>query len=216
MVDHIPKITDQSFRVHEAKDSTDDEGKKQQDQQDDDQQSDNFDKLSNKTDWSVLFDQHKLWDRNIEVKVEDIDRIKYLGLNIRSNPALLKIRVFLYDGNVINTAFLSISRSLGLTLKNNLKGSFIDVNQITADTILRLTVPKDEELVDEEITRITESKEKTFSRTFKILISKKTWMEKLGIQDPVSKRINNEILWIYLTVFIVVSALAFTAALLFV
>lgn len=210
MVDNINKISDNLYRVHEARDSADDEDQKRNTQDDDDGDQDNFNKLSDKTNWKVLFDKTNLWNRNVEVKVEDIDRIKLMGLNFRTNPALLKLRVFLFDGSTINTAFISVSRSLALELKSK-QGTSIDVNKLTTENSLWLTLPTDETALDDEITRITEEQpERTFSEAVKMIISGKSLLQKIGLQDPVSKRTNYEILWIYLTVCSVVTVLVFT------
>lgn len=210
MVDRIDKIKPDVYRVEETQDPLEEQRKQQEHEQTEEEDGDNFDRLAHKTDWQILFDKTNLWKRNVEVKVEDIDRIQFLGLNFKTNPSLLKIRVFLYDGQVINTAFLSVSRSLALKLRERKKSATIDVNLLTSDPVLHLTIPTDEEQVDEEITRITGGpREKSFSKSFKRLISKKTWMQKLGIQDPVSHGINREILGIYVTVLVVISAISF-------
>jgi len=212
MVDRIDKIKQDHYRVDETQDPLEEQRKnKEEHEQEEEEEGDSFDKMSSKTDWNILFDKSSLWERNVEVKVEDIDRIKFLGINLRTNPAVLKIRVFLYDGNVINTAFLSISRSLGLQIKNMNRTTHVDVNMLTKESSLWLTIPKDEEMVDDEITNITGTpKETSFSKTFKNLISQKTWMQRLGIIDPVSRRMNREIVGIYLTVVVVASAIIFS------
>lgn len=209
MVDQINKIHDNAFRVHEAKDSTEEEEQRPSNEEADGE-PDVFDSLANKTNWKILFDKSNLWDRNVEVKIEDIDRIKLLGINLKTNPALLKLRVFLFDGEIINTAFLSVSRSLGLKIKNS-KDASINVNDLTNERSLWLTLPTDENLLDEEITRITSiPKEVTLSQTFRMLISKRNWMQRFGIQDPVSRRTNMEILWIYVTVVLLIAFGVFT------
>lgn len=209
MVDRIEKVGREGYRVDEARDSTDDQSGNAGTEDQGEGETDNFKKLANKTDWNVLFDKKDLWRRNVEVKVEDIDKVKLLGVNLKTNPALLKIRIFLYDSTVINTAFLAVSRDVALKFKGASSAS-IDINQLTKESSLWLTMPLNEADVDEEITRITATpKERTFSTTLKLLISKKTWLEKLGIQDPVSKSINREIMGVYITVVTLISAVTF-------
>ena len=212
MVDRVEKTGANPYRVDETKEALDDEGSNNQDQGDENEgDADNFDKLNKKTNWKSLFDKSDLWQRNVEVKIEEIDRIKFLGINLNTNPALLKIRVFMYDGAEIHTAFMAISRVQAMQLKNFNSSAHIDVNLLTTEASLWLTIPHDEAAVDKEITKITKGlpKEWTFSQTFRMLVSRKTWIERLGIQDPVSKRINNEIVWVYLTSLTVASTIFF-------
>ncbi len=208
MVDRVEKTNANLYRVDEARDSTDDQSGNQT-EGGDEAESDNFEKLANKTDWKVLFDKNSLWKRNVEIKVEDIDKVKLIGVNLKTNPALLKIRVFLFDGSVINTAFMSISRDVALKF-NSMKSATINVNQLTRESSLWLTLPVNEELVDDEITRVSVvPKERTFSTTLKMFIFKKTWMEKLGLKDPVSKSVNREIMGAYITIVALISAVTF-------
>lgn len=209
MVDRIEKLNPDPYRIQESKDATDDNSGNKQDAESDND-ADNFDKLNNKTDWQILFDKTDLWKQNTQVKLEDIDKIKLLGVNFKTNPALLNVRVFLFDGNVISSAYLSVPRELALKIKNMPKLSHLDVNMLTRESSLWLTTPKEGIVVDDEITKIShEQHEKTFSQTFKRLISRKNLVQRLGMQDPVSKRVNNEIIWIYLTALVVISAILF-------
>ncbi|OVE81602.1 hypothetical protein BVY03_03095 [bacterium K02(2017)] len=205
MVDHIKKIVGETYRVDEPKETLDDDGGQRHEAEEEDEQpqKDKFNQLNNNKDWRSLFDKSNLWQRNFEVKLEDIKKIKFLGLNLNTNPAILKIRVFLNDGHIIQVAFLSLSRTMALKIKKEAQTN-IDPNLLTNESSLWLTLPKDIQAVDDEITNIINTnQEKTFSQTFKMLVSKKTWLEKFGLQDPVSKRFNKEFLMIYITVIVV-------------
>ena len=212
MVDRVENRFEQPhlYRVDGTRDALEEERSKDGNEGEDEGEPDNFDKLRDSDDLRSLFNKAHLWQRNIEVKVEDIDKIKVLGVNLKTDPSLLKIRIFLYDGQVIPTAFLSISRELGFKVRSLKDTAFIDVNVLTKERVLRITMPKDESQLDEEITKITGTvKEKTFSQTFKRLISKKSWFERLGVQAPVSKKVNNEIVWVYITVIALITVLSF-------
>jgi hypothetical protein len=211
MPDRIDKFSfnDQVYRVDARRDAMEEQQKDTgQEGGDEEKEKDHFDKLSEKTDWHVLFDKQNLWNRNIEIHADEIQSIEFLGLNLRTDPSLLNISVHMTDGTVIPTAFLAIARSMGLKFKNLQKHTSLAIGDITRDENVRVTIPIDEDEMGEEITRLTkEPKEKSLTQKLRRL--NKTWIQKLGIQDPVSKRINNEILGIYFTVLAVLSVVIF-------
>jgi hypothetical protein len=191
----------------------DDEGGRsgqEQPEGDGEEKGDAYDKLSEKTDWNILFDKSHLWQQSIDVPIEDVQELKFISVNLKTDPCLLQIRVKLKDGTSYDPAFLSMSRTAGFKLKNQPRLSHLPVGQIVRGRILTLTVPKDEGRVREEITRVTrDPRERTVSYTFKRLVSRRSLLHRLGLRDPVSQRINSEIVWIYLTIGIVVAAFVF-------
>lgn len=194
---HLPE----NRRVEEVDD--DDQRKNQQQDQGDDK--DEFDKLSEKTDWNVLFNKSHLWRQTIDVAVEDIQEILFLSVNLKTDPCLLQIKVTMHDGVVLENAFLSIARSAGLRFKNLRRLTRIPLGNFTRGRMISLTIPKDEKAVKEEITRVTNNpQEKSVSKLIRRLVSHNTWLHRLGIKDPVSQRINREILMIYVTISVVV------------
>ncbi|MCP5464708.1 MAG: hypothetical protein H7A33_06770 [Deltaproteobacteria bacterium] len=212
MVERVPKteLNANTYRVDESKDATDDQSGNQQsqDQEGGEGKSDAFERLSEKTNWQVLFNKKELWQRNKEISLEDVDKIKFLAVNLKSNPALLTIRLFLVEDQVISTAFLAVPRTLAMQIKAQGVGSHIDPHLLSQDGKIRVTLPADDDMMDEEITRITnDPKEKSLSTTLRMLVPQKNWWQRLGIQDPVSHEINKEILIIYLTVLGLVFAL---------
>jgi len=211
MVDRVHNKFDPTSlqRVNAARDALEEEKDKGgQDEEDGEGKEDGFDALAEKKNWQVLFDKNSLWKRNIELKVDEIQSVKILGVNIQSDPSLVKMRVFMKDGSDVNTAFMSVSRSVAIKLKGEQRATITDLSLLTKDLSLRVTIPQDEKRVDEEITRITKAaKEVTLSETMKSFISNKTWLERLGFRDPVTKSINTEIIWIYLTIVGVISVL---------
>lgn len=214
MVDRIEKMSPDRYRIEGARDALEDEGKNGGDDEGDEAGGkDSFDKLSDRTDWNILFDQEGLWQQNRQVAVEDVATIQFLGINLKTDPSLLKVRVVGRDGQVIPTAYLSVSRYQGLQLKNSEKLAILDVKKLTKERVLWITVPRDEKKLNDEITRLTrQPKERTFSQTFKNFISRKTWLQRLGIQDPVSQRLNSEILSIYVIFLVLLSAAGFILA----
>ena len=213
MVYHINKIGSNlnPYRVDEAKESMDDEDKRQGKQGDDEQSSqqdqDAFGSSNEQNQLQNLLAHTHPKQKEIEIPVQDIDQVKLLHVDISSEPAHLKIRVFLFDGAEIPIAYVPVSRTLAVKLRS-LQNKLIDVTKITPDPKLWLTVPSQgvKELDwDEDVTRITRDvKEKSLSRTIKMYVKKKTFLQKLGIQSAESNSFNNEIFAVYLTILILV------------
>lgn len=219
MADRIDKIDPNAgaYRVEATRDSLEEE-KQNQEEGEDGENRDSFDRLGERTDWKLLFEQQKLWKKNIEIPVEEIASIKFLGINIKTEPSLLNIRIALNDGQVLTQAFLPIARLQGFKLKSTPRLSELNPRQITSGAVLNVTVPADEEEFNKEITKITRSlpaKEVTFSQRLKNLIHRKSLIQKIGLQDPVTKNVNNEIVGIYVTIFVVVIVVIFGIYILF-
>lgn len=208
-IDRIEKTNNELFRVNETKDSLEEDGKKQSDT-DEDGDKDNFDKLSDKTDWNILFNKKQLWQRDQQVRCEDISKIKFLGVNLKTDPSLLKIRIFLKDGSMVPTAFLSIPRAMGLQIQHLNRAAMVSPQSLTQAEVLRITVPVDEQKMDDEITKITAApQEHSFSKTLRRMVSKRSLLQRFGVQDPVSLRLNREVLVIYITVILLIIVLGF-------
>ncbi len=219
MADRIDKFDPNAgtYRVDATRDSLEEE-KQNQGGEDGDENQDSFDKISEKTDWNLLFEQQNLWKKNIKIAIEDIASIKFLGINIKTDPSLLNIRIVMSNGEVLTQAFLPIARMQGFKFKSTPRLQEIDVRQITAGSVLNVTIPANEEEFNKEITKITrkpQAKEVTFSQRVKNLIHKKSWVQKIGLQDPVSKSVNNEIVGIYVTIIVVVITVMFGIYILF-
>lgn len=211
MVDHVNKINQNIYRVKETSDATDEEKNQAQDG-DEDAQGDEFDQKNANS--LTARSAGNLMSEQIEVKVEDIDRVKLLNLNLNADPSVLKVRIFMYDGEVIDTALLSVARAKALKIKATQKSAFVDVNLITDDPVIRVSVPGPGAHGDDDITRITVAnrfKDITLSQTFKFLRKQKDFLERLGLRDPNSKDVNTEYVWIYVTVLLVAAALTFSA-----
>lgn len=213
MADRIDKFDPSAgvYRVDATRDSLEEE-KQNQSGEEGEENQDSFDKLSEKTDWNLLFEKQNLWKKNIKIPVEDIASIKFLGVNIKTDPSLLNIRIALNDGQVLTQAFLPMARMQGFKFKSTPRLSELDVRQITAGPVLNVTIPADEEELNKEITKITlkpKAGEVTFSQRVKNLIHRKSLIQKIGLQDPVSKNVNNEIVGIYVTILVVVVVVIF-------
>lgn len=222
MVDNINKIGSNPYRVDEAKESMDDEekrqGKQDDDQQDSQKEHDAFDASQEQNRLRNLLAHTHPNQKEIEVPVQDIDQIKLLNVDISSEPAHLKMRVFLYDGAELPLAYLPVSRTLAMSLKS-MQNKLVDVSKITPDPKLWLTVPASgvkEHDWDEDVTRITKDvKEKSLSRTIKMYVKKKSLLQKLGIQNADSNSLNNEIFLVYLTILILVVLLTLGTIIIF-
>lgn len=219
MPDRIDKIDPNmgAYRVHETRESLEDGKENKEEFEGEEDERDSFDKLTEKTDWNILTSEQNVWKQNIEILKEDVLQVIFLGINLKTNPSLLNVRITLSDGHVIPIAILPISRTLAFKLKKLKRDTLIDVKEITSARSLRLAIPVNEEQLDREITRITDPhKETTLTEKVKAFISKKTLIQKIGVQDPVSKEVDNEILWVYFTIVIVLSAIIFGVVYLFI
>ena len=73
-------------------------------------------------------------------------------MNLKTDPSLLRIDIFLKGGEEISPAFLSISRILGLKMKSFNSGDEIPLNLLLVDNVLRITIPANPEIfLKEEI-----------------------------------------------------------------
>lgn len=200
MSDQVNRVSGPTYRVDQHRDATEQEGQKKK--RDEDDQEDAFDQMSDHKQWDTLFDQSHLWQRNIEIKTDDVSRAKILGINVNSNPAVIKLRLTMVNGDVYPVVFLSLSRSKALKLKNQFHSLNVEipVHEITTDVRFWVTVPVNEDDVDSEITRISRSvSEPTRSQTLRLFLKRKGWLIRLGIRDVVTRRFNTEVILIYLT-----------------
>lgn len=211
MVDRISKINPHDHpRVDETKDSTDDEGQSQDtDEEEGFAQPDGFNKLIDKTNWQILLDQPRQNQKKIIVALSDLSEMRFLKINLKTNPSLLNVKVFLKDGMTYPSAYISIPRHRTVAFQHLRQNAVIDARDVTDDDKVTLFVPDLKMDFKDEVTRVTNpSQERTFSQTIKLLV-KKTWIQKIGIQDPETHKTNAEIATAYLTVAIVVLSLVF-------
>lgn len=209
MVDRVDKIRfPEVRRVNASEDALEDRKRRGRDNDGPEDDEDGFNLISDRTDWQILFDQPHLWQQNLELMVDEIRALSFLGVNLKTDPSLLKVRAELHDGSIYDEAYLSVPRSFGMQIKVLSRYSAIPLGKLTSGKSIWLTVPKDKAAVREEITRVT-SVEKSFSRTFKRYLSHKTWLQRLAIQDPVSRRYNVEIIGIYIILFVIFGLFVF-------
>lgn len=211
MVDRISKINPHDHpRVDETKDSTDDEGQSQDTNEEEGfAQPDGFNKLIDKTNWQILLDQPRQNQKKIIVALSDLSEMRFLKINLKTNPSLLNVKVFLKDGMTYPSAYISIPRHRTVAFQHLRQNAVIDARDVTDDDKVTLFVPDLKMDFKDEITRVTNpSQERTFSQTIKLLV-KKTWIQKIGIQDPETHKTNAEIATAYLTVAVVVLSLVF-------
>lgn len=138
MVERIDK-TDQ----HDAYwriESTVSTQKEKRDQESHSDQYDDFDK----TDWNLLFDKSQLWKKNIAIPKNEIEKIQYGKVNLKTDPCLLRVDIFLKNGTSIAPAFVSLARLQGLKIKNFLTGQELPIDSITNEEVLRITIPNKE------------------------------------------------------------------------
>lgn len=211
MVNRIEPIRPTEAHAVDKVRDDDERQQQQQNENDEEGEGDAFDKLSEKTDWNILFEKSHLWQDSLDLEIRDIKEIKFVSVNLKTDPCLVQISVELKDGTRYANAFLSLARAIGLRMKNTPRGGRIPLGDLTRGRSITITVPKDENQVKEEITRVTrDPRERTVSYTMKKLPrSRPGLLVRLGLKNPVSRRINSEIVWIYLTVFILGAAFIF-------
>lgn len=215
MVDRIGKISPPDHvRIEESKDATDDEGRRGGDGQDEEGSEglpdDGFDRLQDRTDWKILLDHPQAQQKRVEVGVDDIAELKFLHANLKTNPSLLNLRVKLKDGSSFPSAYFSIARHMALSFQHSRYDSAVEAEDLTDGATLTFFVPDVRSDSADEVTRVTEPVERTFSQTVKLLM-KKTLLQKMGVQDPDTRHANPEIVWAYATAAVVVASLAFAA-----
>lgn len=203
----------QLYRVDATRDSLEEEkGKENPEEGEGEGKPSEFANIKKK-DWQQLVDKNHLWKRNLTLKTEEVRAVKILGLNLKSDPSLIKLRIFLNDGREINTAFMSLERSRALKLQTGHESSVTDLKLLTSDQILRVTIPQDEQRVDDEITRVTKP-EVTLSETIKSLVARRSLLSALGVVDLKTNQVNKEILGIYITAAAVLTVIVFALFLL--
>ncbi len=111
---------------------------------------DGFASLGEATDWRLLFDKSKLWKRNIQVSRDEVKKVVFRKINLKTDPSLLRVDVELNGGETISPAFLSISRSVGLKIKNLQAGDTIPDDLIFQKDILSITTPLNPSLFVEQ------------------------------------------------------------------
>jgi hypothetical protein len=212
MVDRIGKIHPRGhLRVDESKDSTEDEGQSNTPDQEDDGPQDGFNSVLDKTDWRVLLDHPQSQQKRIDVPIADIAELVFIKINLKTNPSLLNVKILLKDGLVYPSAYVSVPRHVAVPLQHVRPQTVLHPEDVTEERVLAFFVPDVRVTAHEEVTVVT-PEEKTFSQTVKLLF-KRTWAQKIGIQDPDTKTPNQEIIWAYVTVAVVVASLLFALVL---
>ncbi len=167
-----------------------------------------------KTDWKLLFDKSRLWNRNVRVTLDEVDSIYFKKINLKGDPSLLRVDILLKSGSRISPAFLHISRGHGLKLKNLKPGSRIDPTELTRDPHLQVTVPANpalfqaEESKIQEVTKTIVPVKRESEETTKIL--RVTKLGFLSLKDPITQKTRPEIVILYSLAFILAALLAVT------
>lgn len=144
MADRIDKISsNEAWRVQETKDSRKNSEEQNQDQNQQSKDQDQFEHLHDKTDWNLLLEKSRLWKKNYQIPLSDIDQVIFRKVNLKTDPSLLRIEVHTNSGEIIDPAFIAIDRMNALKIKNLESGNPMNLDLITKDTILRITVPRD-------------------------------------------------------------------------
>lgn len=225
MADRIDKMGHMEYwRVHASTETHKDRG--QEEDKRDQEGKDAFSSLQDKTDWKLLLDKSSLWKRNIQILKEEIDKVLFKKINLRTDPSLLRVDILLKGGEKISPAFVSISRAVGLRIKNMNSGDPIPEDLILRDNVLRITIPANPELFAKEEALLAKqakqrkTKKPAVSPPHKVepktapageaeesTIRKKTSRIKdafFRLRDPETKKFNPEMALIYTVAFLVV------------
>lgn len=213
MVERINKISGPDhIRVDESKDATEDDGRKDQGGEEEGEgappRGDAFDHLRDKTDWKILSEKARSQQKRIEVAIDDVAEMKFLHINLKTNPSLLNLKVRLKDGTSYPSAYFSIARHVALPFQHYQVNARIEAVDLTEANTVTFFVPDVRTDFRDEETRVTHVAEKTFSQTVKMLV-RKTLLQKIGVQDSETRHANPEIVWAYVTAGVVIAAFLF-------
>jgi len=112
--------------------------------------SDHFEALGESTDWRLLFDKSKLWKKNIQVLKDELKRIIFRKINLKTDPSLLRVDIELASGEMISPAFVSISRLDAFKIKSLRSGDVIPEAFLLRDGVLHINIPTNPQLFDDE------------------------------------------------------------------
>lgn len=210
MVDRINNIppVGEHLRVDETRDSLEEEDQKGGGQGTDDEPvttvpSDGFDRALDRTNWKVYLEQPRQNQRKVVVPVGQIQEMRFLKINLRTNPSLLNVKVLLNNASLLSSAYLSVPRHMAMTFEGYRVGDVIDVSEVSSDPVLSFFVADLKNQPGEEVTRVTDRAERTFSRTVKMML-KKTWRQQMGLEDPETRMANREVILVYVTLAVIV------------
>ncbi len=120
--------------------------------------SDHFEAFGERTDWNILFDKSKLWKRNIQVLKEEIQKLIFRKINLKTDPSLLRLDIELIGGEIITPAFVAISRMNAFRIKHLKNGDIIPPDFLIKDGTLTVNIPTNPKLFEEIKVKDTEKK----------------------------------------------------------
>lgn len=178
---------------------------------------DGYAAFQEKTDWRLLFDQSKLWKKNIQVHDDEIEKILFRKINLKTDPSLLRVDIHLKTGEIIMPAFISLSRMNGLKIKHLKSGEEVSYKLLSQDPILRITIPTQPELFDDKnppqleqqvhtpqpvINRQPQGTDEAGEVTQIHQSVAEKWLTRLKIRDPLSHDLRFEIAITYILAFL--------------
>ncbi|OGQ06551.1 MAG: hypothetical protein A3G32_01495 [Deltaproteobacteria bacterium RIFCSPLOWO2_12_FULL_40_28] len=148
MADRIDKINRVDYERVEA--SVESQKDRSRDENQEDRDKDEFAKAKEKTDWKLLLDNAPQWKRNIQLAREEVEKIIFQKISLKTEPSLLRIDVVLKDGEIISPAFMAISRLVGLKIKNLNSGDLVPPHLLFHNHVLRITIPSNPDYLDQK------------------------------------------------------------------
>lgn len=132
-------------------------------EQKDQEEKDSFQNPQDKTDWHLLFEKSKLWKRNVLIEKEEVKAIYFGKINLKTDPSLVRVDIRLANGEMINPGFVSVSRALGLKIKNLKSGDTIPFDTVGFDGKLRVVIPNNPEIFREPVKPATHEEKTNIS-----------------------------------------------------
>lgn len=206
VVERIDKVTRlEGWRVQESS-----EAKKGGQNSGQETGKDAFAALHEKTDWQILFEKSRLWKQNIQISRDEIEKVLFHKINLKTDPSLLRVDILLKRGEKISPAFLAVSRATGLKIKNLKQGEPIPEEYILKNNILRVIIPTNPALFADEAKPQPAKpanpanlppEEKTVGGA----VAKNRFLPE--IRDPVTGQLRLEIIFVYGVAFLILSTL---------
>lgn len=198
----------EAYQVEASRDALDEEKQKKQ-EGDDDEQPKNQDAFRKPV--AKPLEAAKLRHapkQTVELALDDIKQAWLHGIDLKTEPSTLFLKLQLQNATDILLVTTSVSRGLALSFKSKSANKPIALRHYFKTPTIWVQIHENWAETEEEITRISKvfsqagSTEKTLSQTFK-LGTTGNFLERIGVLTPDAKRLNLEVVLAYLIALIV-------------
>lgn len=213
MVDRISKINPHDhLRVDEIGEEEDEARKRQEEEEEEEEKkkSNSFESEKKRMDELLLqekaYQRHKGPMSRVELAQDEIAEVIFEGVELKTDPSLLRIQLYKKDGQFFKEATLALPRSLAIRYRVLKLGSVLDFqNFLNENAKMVVLIPQEQMSEEASLPEVIESHEPSLSQTLKMLL-KKTWPQRLGIKDSQTNRKNQEVILAYVTVLVIILA----------